>query len=52
VTEFIGNTPLVRLGRIGQGIASFILAKLEMRNPLGSVKDRIAWAMKIGRAHV
>jgi len=45
VTEFIGNTPLVRLGRIGQGIASFILAKLEMRNPLGSVKDRIAWAM-------
>ncbi|MEW6217003.1 MAG: cysteine synthase A [Candidatus Bipolaricaulota bacterium] len=45
VTEFIGNTPLVRLGRIGQGTASFILAKLEMRNPLGSVKDRIAWAM-------
>ncbi len=45
VTELIGNTPLVRLGRIGQGIASFILAKLEMRNPLGSVKDRIAWAM-------
>jgi len=43
VIDLIGNTPLVRLVRIGG--ASPILAKLEMRNPLGSVKDRIAWAM-------
>ncbi len=43
--ELVGNTPLVRLGRIGQGVPATLLAKLEMRNPLGSVKDRIAWAM-------
>jgi cysteine synthase A len=40
----IGGTPLVRLRRISpEGTA--ILAKLESFNPLGSVKDRIAWAM-------
>ncbi|MDY0392371.1 MAG: cysteine synthase A [Candidatus Bipolaricaulis sp.] len=44
VSELIGNTPLVRL-RLGEGTGARILAKLEMWNPLGSVKDRIAWAM-------
>jgi cysteine synthase A len=43
--ELIGDTPLVRLRRIGQEVPATVLAKLEMRNPLGSVKDRIAWAM-------
>ncbi|MFN3346691.1 MAG: PLP-dependent cysteine synthase family protein, partial [Candidatus Bipolaricaulaceae bacterium] len=43
--ELIGNTPLVRLARIGNGLDCEILGKLEAKNPLGSVKDRIAWAM-------
>jgi cysteine synthase A len=43
--ELIGNTPLVRLSRIGKGLPCEILGKLEAKNPLGSVKDRIAWAM-------
>ncbi|MBC7222370.1 cysteine synthase A [Candidatus Bipolaricaulota bacterium] len=43
--DLIGNTPLVRLSRIGRGLPCQILGKLEAKNPLGSVKDRIAWAM-------
>jgi cysteine synthase A len=43
--ELVGGTPLVRLGRIGRGLAVELLGKLELKNPLGSVKDRIAWAM-------
>ncbi len=43
--DLIGNTPLVRLARIGDGLPCTILGKLEGKNPLGSVKDRIAWAM-------
>lgn len=43
--DLIGNTPLVRLSRIGKGLPCEILGKLESKNPLGSVKDRIAWAM-------
>jgi cysteine synthase A len=43
--ELIGNTPLVRLSRIGKGLPCEILGKLEAKNPLGSVKDRIAWSM-------
>ncbi len=44
ITDVIGNTPLVRLGRIeqGEGIRARILAKLEYMNPGGSVKDRPA----------
>ena len=38
----IGDTPLVKLGRVAQGISCQILAKLEFFNPGGSVKDRIA----------
>lgn len=43
--ELVGGTPLVRLGRLGRGLPVELLGKLEMFNPLGSVKDRIAWAM-------
>ena len=45
ITKTIGSTPLVRLDRIAQGFPAAILAKLEMKNPLGSVKDRIGLAM-------
>ncbi|HOX08301.1 MAG TPA: cysteine synthase A [Planctomycetota bacterium] len=45
VTEAVGNTPLVRLGRIGRGLGAAVLAKMEGANPGGSVKDRIAVAM-------
>jgi len=38
----IGHTPLVRLNKIDREISAEIVAKLEYRNPLGSVKDRIA----------
>jgi cysteine synthase A len=44
-TELIGNTPLVRLNRITDGVKAEIVAKLESCNPIGSVKDRIAVAM-------
>lgn len=45
ITGTIGATPLVRLNRIANGLHATILAKLEFRNPLGSVKDRIGLAM-------
>jgi cysteine synthase A len=45
VTRTIGGTPLVRLNRISKGFHATLIAKLEFRNPLGSVKDRIGWAM-------
>ena len=45
VTDTIGCTPLVRLNRISEGIPATIVVKLEFRNPLGSVKDRIGLAM-------
>lgn len=45
VTELIGNTPLVRIRRLGQGAGADILGKLEFYNPAHSVKDRIGWAM-------
>ncbi|MDW7684044.1 MAG: cysteine synthase A [Bacillota bacterium] len=45
ITALIGNTPLVALARLGTGLPARVLAKLESRNPLGSVKDRTAWAM-------
>jgi cysteine synthase A len=45
VTELIGNTPLVRIRRLGQGAGADILAKLEFYSPAHSVKDRIGLAM-------
>jgi cystathionine beta-synthase len=39
----IGRTPLVRLNRVSRGLACALYAKLEMLNPGGSVKDRIAF---------
>jgi cysteine synthase A len=43
--DIVGGTPLVRLGRFGKGLPGEIVAKLESRNPLGGVKDRIGLAM-------
>ncbi|HZV46157.1 MAG TPA: cysteine synthase A [Thermodesulfovibrionales bacterium] len=45
ITETIGYTPLVKFNRITNGIHATILGKLESKNPLGSVKDRIGLAM-------
>ena len=47
VLEAVGNTPLIRLGRIerDEGIEAILLAKLEYLNPAGSVKDRPAVRM-------
>ncbi len=41
ILQTIGNTPLVRLGRIGRGLPCPLYAKVEFFNPGGSVKDRI-----------
>jgi cysteine synthase A len=45
VTEAVGNTPLIKLGRLCNGLAGSVLGKLESSNPAGSVKDRIGTAM-------
>ena len=45
ITETIGNTPLVRLGRLAPEGAAEVIVKLESFNPLSSVKDRIAISM-------
>ncbi len=45
VLDLIGKTPMVRINRLSAGMGIEILAKLETFNPMGSVKDRIAWAM-------
>ncbi len=45
VLELVGNTPLVRLGRMAEGLAGEVLVKMESMNPLGSVKDRVGLAM-------
>jgi len=45
VLELIGNTPMIRLNKIGKGLKSKILAKCEFLNPSGSYKDRIALRM-------
>lgn len=45
ITATVGNTPLVRLNRLTKGLKATVIGKLESRNPLGSVKDRIARSM-------
>jgi cysteine synthase len=45
VLSLIGNTPLVRLNRITQGVDAEVLVKMESFNPCSSVKDRITLAM-------
>ncbi len=45
ITKTVGNTPLIKLNRISQGLQATVLAKLESFNPLSSVKDRIGVAM-------
>ncbi len=45
ILETIGNTPLVRLSRIASGMRPQLLAKLEVFNPGGSIKDRVAVAL-------
>jgi cysteine synthase len=45
VLETIGETPLIKLNRLSQGLNATIVAKTESRNPGGSVKDRICQSM-------
>ena len=45
ITQTVGNTPLVKLNRISASLNATVAVKLESRNPLGSVKDRIGVAM-------
>jgi len=42
MTDTVGNTPLVKLRRMTEGISATVLAKIEFLNPTGSVKDRMA----------
>ncbi|VFS57034.1 Cysteine synthase B [Leminorella grimontii] len=43
--NYIGNTPLVRLQRLTEGLNAEVWVKLEGNNPAGSVKDRAALSM-------
>src|SRR5919197_4880369 len=45
ILDAIGYTPLVRLSRLGAGLAPQIVAKVEALNPGGSIKDRVARAL-------
>jgi cystathionine beta-synthase len=45
LVDLVGNTPLVKLRSVTEGIAATVLAKVEYFNPGGSVKDRIALRM-------
>jgi cystathionine beta-synthase len=43
VLDAIGNTPIVRLNKVATHVKANVFAKLESRNPGGSIKDRISW---------
>src|SRR5262245_66220660 len=45
ILGLVGNTPLVKLNRLTEGIRAQVFAKMESRNPGGSVKDRIGISM-------
>ena len=45
ITDAVGETPLVRLARLGRDLPCELLAKCEFMNPGGSVKDRIGVRM-------
>ena len=45
ILEAIGNTPLIRLSRMGAGLTPQLVGKLEALNPGGSIKDRVAVAL-------
>ncbi|WP_462188835.1 cysteine synthase A, partial [Frankia sp. CcWB2] len=45
ITQLIGNTPLVRLRRVTDGVGAQVVAKLESFNPAHSVKDRLGVAL-------
>jgi len=45
IIDLVGNTPLVKLNKVTEGITATVLAKVEYFNPGGSVKDRIAMRM-------
>ncbi len=45
VAATIGHTPLVELSRLAKGLPGRVVGKLEMRNPCGSVKDRLGVAL-------
>jgi len=45
VIDLVGNTPLVRINRLAQGIGAQIVAKLEFYSPAANVKDRIGVSM-------
>lgn len=45
ITKTVGNTPLVKLNKLTEGLGATVAVKLESHNPLGSLKDRIALSM-------
>jgi cysteine synthase len=45
ITRTVGRTPIVALPRIGRDLPAWVVAKLESRNPCGSVQDRVGIAL-------